>query len=134
MAKVGWLIVLVNFSVLTLAGSKSDDIAIAHVYADVDANVSLPCMPQSLNDVESFPVDTNSLLIWIREGKALQHSRVDPNGVLFLTRVSKADSGLYTCQAEESYDYSDSTYTKMIAQVQLHVKSNVFIIFFIVQF
>lgn len=108
-----------------LATSEFDDVSVSHVYANVGSNVSLPCLPQSLrSDSYGFtpPVDDNSVLVWIREGKALQHSRVEPNGILSLSRITSADAGLYVCQVEQSYSYSDTTMTR-IAQVELHVKS-----------
>lgn len=119
---VKWFI-LCSFSV---QGSQVEDVSVAHVYADIGSNVSLPCLPQSLrsNREDYRPsVDEDSLLLWIREGKALQHSRVETNGILVLTKITKTDAGLYTCQAEQSYGYSDKTFTRKIAQVELHVKS-----------
>nr|CAG4648150.1 EOG090X0B8X [Moina brachiata] len=119
--------VLLLFASLYAAasGSEADDVSVAHVYADVGSNVSLPCLPQSLrSDTYDYTpsVNDNSVLAWIREGKALQHSRVEPNGILMLTKITSADSGLYVCQVEQSYSYSDTTLTK-IAQVELHVKT-----------
>ena len=105
--------------------SESDEIEVAHVYANVESNISLPCMPQSsYNEPYSFPVAKDSLFVWIREGKALQHSKVDPSGVLFLSKIAKTDSGIYTCQMEKSIPHSDHTYTTIISRVQLHIKSN----------
>lgn len=122
------LLLLVSF----VAASDVDDVSVAHVYADVGSNVSLPCLPQSLRS-DSYgytpPVDDNSVLAWIREGKALQHSRVEPNGILVLTKITSADSGLYVCQVEQSYSFSDTTVTK-IAQVELHVKSKSSLLFY----
>nr|CAG4651234.1 EOG090X0B8X [Simocephalus serrulatus] len=109
-----------------LQGSQVEDVSVAHVYADIGSNVSLPCLPQSLrsNSEDYRPsVDEDSLLLWIREGKALQHSRVETNGILILTRITKTDAGLYTCQAEQSYSSSEKTFTRNIAQVELHVKT-----------
>lgn len=118
------LLLFASFYVAT-SGSEADDVSVAHVYADVGSNVTLPCLPQSLrsNTYDYTPsFNDNSVLAWIREGKALQHSRVEPNGILLLTKITSADSGLYVCQVEQSYSYSDTTITK-IAQVELHVKS-----------
>lgn len=109
------------------SGSQVDDISVAHVYADIGSNVSLPCLSQSLrSNVEDYTpaVSGNTILLWIREGKALQHSRVEENGILTLTKITRADSGVYTCQAEESFGYSEKTFTRNVAQVELHVKSN----------
>lgn len=104
--------------------SESDEIEVAHVYANVESNISLPCMPQSsYNEPYSFPVAKDSLFVWIREGKALQHSKVDPSGVLFLSKIAKTDSGIYTCQMEKSIPHSDHTYTTIISRVQLHIKT-----------
>lgn len=117
------------FHFYSVQGSQVDDVAVAHVYADVGSNVSLPCLPQSLrSNVEHYtpPVGENSLLLWIREGKTLQHSRVEENGILTLTKITRLDAGLYTCVAEESDTYSDKTFTRNIAQVELHVKSMLF--------
>lgn len=111
---------------LSVEGSQVDDVSVAHVYADVGSNVSLPCLPQSLSsntEVYTPPVG-DSLLSWVREGKTLQHSQVEANGILTLTKIAKTDAGLYTCQMEQSFGYSDRTFTTNIAHVELHVKSN----------
>ncbi|XP_046637067.1 uncharacterized protein LOC124315436 [Daphnia pulicaria] len=107
-------------------GSQVDDVSVAHVYADIGSNVSLPCLPQSLRsntEVYTPAVGENSLLLWIREGKTLQHSKVEENGILTLTKITRADSGVYTCQAEESFGYSERTFTRNVAQVELHIKT-----------
>lgn len=107
-------------------GSQVDDVSVAHVYADIGSNVSLPCLPQSLRsntEIYTPAVGENSLLLWIREGKTLQHSKVEENGILTLTKITRADSGVYTCQAEESFGYSERTFTRNVAQVELHIKS-----------
>lgn len=120
---------------LTLAVSSrlEDDVSVAHVYADKGTSVSLPCMPQSLsssNQNYALPSSENSQLVWVREGKALQHSRVDKNGILTLNKVTLGDAGIYTCHAEESFaDDSDKTFIRNIAQVELHVKSIKFFLF-----
>ena len=122
------------FLCLTLAAcSQPDDdiISVAHVYADVGSNISLPCMPQSLRtnteDYSLKVLNDDSQLVWVREGKAMQHSKVERNGILLLSKVTLVDAGLYTCQAEESYSDSDKTFTRSVAQVELHVKSMSFI-------
>lgn len=118
------------FLCLTLAAcSQPDDdiISVAHVYADVGSNISLPCMPQSLRtnteDYSLKVLNDDSQLVWVREGKAMQHSKVERNGILLLSKVTLVDAGLYTCQAEESYSDSDKTFTRSVAQVELHVKT-----------
>lgn len=124
MAKALFCLLCLWFSVCS--ASQVDDVSVAHVYADIGSNVSLPCLPQSLrsNTQDYTPaVSENTLLLWIREGKTLQHSRVEENGILALTKITRADSGIYTCQAEESFGYSESTFIRNIAQVELHVKS-----------
>ncbi|KZS12612.1 uncharacterized protein LOC116928000 [Daphnia magna] len=124
MAKALFCLLCLWFSVCS--ASQVDDVSVAHVYADIGSNVSLPCLPQSLrsNTQDYTPaVSENTLLLWIREGKTLQHSRVEENGILALTKITRADSGIYTCQAEESFGYSESTFIRNIAQVELHVKT-----------
>lgn len=118
------------FLCLTLAAcSQLDDeiISVAHVYADVGSNISLPCMPQSLRtnteDYSLKVLNDDSQLVWVRQGKAMQHSKVERNGILLLSKITVTDSGLYTCQVEESYSDSDRTFTRSVAQVELHVKS-----------
>nr|CAG4642717.1 EOG090X0B8X [Evadne anonyx] len=127
MAKItlfSFLVVLCVPVVLVVVGSELEGIEIAHVYADVGSNISLPCMPQSsYNEPYSFPLGKNSLFVWIREGKSLQHSRVDSSGVLLLSKIAKTDSGIYTCQIEKSVPHSEHTYTTTISRVQLHVKT-----------
>ena len=116
-----YLILLwLNFSI-----EVEDNVSVAHVYADIGTNVSLPCLPVSVSNTEVYTpsVGENSLLLWIREGKTLQHSKVEENGILTLTKITRADSGVYTCQAEESFGYSERTFTRNVAQVELHVKS-----------
>ena len=110
---------------LSCASQVEDDVSVAHVYADIGSNVSLPCLPVSVSNTEAFTpsVGENSLLLWIREGKTLQHSKVEENGILTLTKITRADSGVYTFQAEESFGYSERTFTRNVAQVKLHVKS-----------
>nr|CAG4646490.1 EOG090X0B8X [Macrothrix elegans] len=105
--------------------SQVDDVSVAHVYADVGMNVSLPCLPQSLrsNAEDYVPQSGENSLMWVREGRALRHSTVDSNGILSLTKITLADAGLYTCQSEESYGSSDNTFVRSVAQVELHVKS-----------
>ena len=120
------LFLWLNLCFFSVLGSQVDDVSVAHVYADVGSNVSLPCLPQSLrSNTEGYTpsVGENSLFIWIREGKTLQHSRVEENGILTLTKITRTDAGLYTCQAEESFGYSEGTFTRNVAQVELHVKS-----------
>lgn len=110
----------------SVQGSQVEEVSMAHVYADIGSNVSLPCLPQSLrSNTEDYrpPVGENSQLLWIREGKTLQHSRVETNGILILNKITKADAGLYTCHAEQSFSYSERTFIKNIAHVELHVKS-----------
>lgn len=111
---------------LSCASQVEDDVSVAHVYADIGTNVSLPCLPVSVSNTEVYTpsVGENSLLLWIREGKTLQHSKVEENGILTLTKITRADSGVYMCQAEESFGYSgERTFTRNVAQVELHVKS-----------
>nr|CAH0101546.1 unnamed protein product [Daphnia galeata] len=111
---------------LSCASQVEDDVSVAHVYADIGSNVSLPCLPVSVSNTEVYTpsVGENSLLLWIREGKTLQHSKVEENGILTLTKITRADSGVYMCQAEESFGYSgERTFTRNVAQVELHVKS-----------
>nr|CAG4641946.1 EOG090X0B8X [Eurycercus lamellatus] len=108
--------------------SREDEatISVAHVYADSGTSVSLPCLPQSLRDnVPDYvlPTGENSQLLWVREGKALQHSKVERNGILTLTKITASDAGLYTCQAEESFSDLENTFIRSIAQVELHVKT-----------
>nr|CAG4649589.1 EOG090X0B8X [Scapholeberis mucronata] len=110
---------------LSVEGSQVEDVSVAHVYADVGSNVSLPCLPQSLrsNTEDYTPPVGDSTLLWVREGKTLQHSRVETNGILSLTKIAKTDAGLYTCQVEQSFGYSERTFTTNIAHVELHVKT-----------
>lgn len=113
--------------VLVTAWQVDDDVSVAHVYGDAGSTVSLPCLPQSLrsnNQDYVLPVGDNSQLFWVREGKSLQHGTVERNGILTLSKITPADGGLYTCQAEESFADSDKTFTRNVAQVELHVKSN----------
>nr|CAG4647306.1 EOG090X0B8X [Megafenestra aurita] len=112
--------------IFSVQGSQVEEVSMAHVYADIGSNVSLPCLPQSLrSNTEDYrpPVGENSQLLWIREGKTLQHSRVETNGILILNKITKADAGLYTCHAEQSFSYSERTFIKNIAHVELHVKT-----------
>nr|CAG4643422.1 EOG090X0B8X [Ilyocryptus agilis] len=108
---------------LTLCSQFDDEDSVAHVYADVGSNVSLPCLPQSLRSTAEFEAGENSQIYWIREGKSMQHSSVETNGILQLTKVSSGDAGVYFCRAEESFAYPDGTMTRNIAQVELHVKT-----------
>ena len=109
-----------------------DELAVAHVYADAGSNVSLPCQPQSLRSEDPmtrssrFSVSGRQLS-WIREGKSLQRSRVEANGLLSLARVESKDAGLYVCQVEEAFLSSgEPSFPDVVAQIQLHVKSNFF--------
>merc|ERR1712137_215042 len=81
-------------------------------------------MPQSpYNQPYSFPVEKDSLFVWIREGKALQHSKVDSSGVLLLSKIAKTDAGIYTSQTEKPIPHSEHTQTTTISRVQLHIKT-----------
>jgi len=125
MAKITVFSILAVLFVPVVVSSESDEIEVAHVYANVENNISLPCMPQSpYNQPYSFPVEKDSLFVWIREGKALQHSKVDSSGVLLLSKIAKTDAGIYTCQTEKPIPHSEHTQTTTISRVQLHIKSN----------
>jgi len=124
MAKITVFSFLAVLFVPVVVSSESDETEVAHVYANVESNISLPCMPQSsYNEPYSFPLEKNSLFVWIREGKALQHSKVDSSGVLFLSKIAKTDSGIYTCQMEKPIPHTDHTYITTISRVQLHIKT-----------
>lgn len=114
----------VLFVPIVICLEPEDNISVAHVYADIKTNVSLPCMPTTPYDrAYSFPLEKDSLIVWIREGRALQHSNVDSSGVLFLSKITKTDAGLYTCQTEKSIPHSEHTYTQTVSRVQLHIKT-----------
>lgn len=125
-ARVDYLFCWTLCIALSACSHVEDDVSVAHVYADKGTSVSLPCLPQTLrphNQDYTLPANENSQLVWVREGKSLQHSKVERNGILVLNKVSPSDAGLYTCQAEESFADSDKTFTRNVAQVELHVKS-----------
>ncbi|CAH0390413.1 unnamed protein product [Bemisia tabaci] len=76
---------------------------------DQNSNVTLPC----LYDKHVTTVATGSLA-WFREGKnekSIHHSKVLPNGSLFLIDVSIMDEGVYKCvmQGEKDTDLSIAT-------------------------
>ena len=113
-------------SVLVSGSQEEDYVSVAHVYADSGATVSLPCLPQSLrSNTQDYakPKGFDSQFFWVREGKALQHGKVERNGILMLSKITPADAGLYTCQAEDSFADSEKTFTRNVAQVELHIKS-----------
>ena len=124
------ILTLAMFLVVTQASifnqdQSDNEISVAHVYVDTGSNVSLPCLPQSLSSgtVRSLPSDDKASISWVREGKALQHSKVELDGTLLLSKVEPKDAGLYVCQMEEFYTSSEEMDPRIVAQVQLHVKS-----------
>nr|CAG4638657.1 EOG090X0B8X [Cyclestheria hislopi] len=121
----GLLLSLAFFIAMTIKAQLDNEVSVAHVYADVGSSVSLSCSPQSLNpNVEAVFINTEkSSIMWIREGKALQHSRIEPNGSLSLMKIAVKDAGIYICQVEDYFQDSEQTFQRIISKVELHVKT-----------
>ena len=96
--------------------------SVVHMYPEIGTNITLPCLTEPVPNITAAKNRAN--VMWIREGKALQHSRVLHHGDLLLVHLTAVDSGLYTCQ-EDTEDVAN-----VVARVFLHVKSKLLLLTF----